>query len=233
MAAIPSTNPTARILVVDDEESMRHMLTTVLSREGYAVTAAADAESALKAAAEDPFDVGVTDVRMPGATDGMGLVAALKQAGHEAPVIVMSAYGSREVALESVRKGAFDYLDKPFTADEIAVKVAMALEREKLRTEVRLLKAALHTEAGPGALIGRSSAMQAIYLTIRKIGPVPSTVLVTGENPSWSPNSRTLIYNHGSPGRQTLSVLDVFTKQYKDCHRALTLGSNSQPAWAR
>ena len=64
-------------------------------------------------------------------------------------------------------------------------------------------------------------------------GTMGPTVLVTGQNPSWSPNSRTLIYNHGAPGRQTLSVLDVFTKQYKDCHRALTLGSNSQPAWAR
>ena len=64
-------------------------------------------------------------------------------------------------------------------------------------------------------------------------GSMGPTVLVTGQNPSWSPNSRTLIYNHGAPGRQTLSVLDVFTKQYKDCHRALTLGSNSQPAWAR
>ena len=64
------------------------------------------------------------------------------------------------------------------------------------------------------------------------IAAVP-TVLVDGQNPSWSPNSRTLIYNHGSPGRQTLSVLDVFTKQYKDCHRMLATGSNSQPAWAR
>ncbi len=64
-------------------------------------------------------------------------------------------------------------------------------------------------------------------------GSAIPTVLVEGQNPSWSPNSRTLIYNHGSPGRQTLSVLDVFTKQYKDCHRMLTTGSNSQPAWAR
>ena len=170
------------ILVVDDEESMRHMLSTVLGREGYRVSVAADAASALALAANEPFDVVITDVRMPGDTDGIGLVERFKADGIDAPVIVMSAYGSRELALGAIRRGAYHYVNKPFTADEIVLAVAMAMEREKLRVENRLLRKALHVEAGPGALVGKSPSMQAVYTTIRKIASFPSTVLITGES---------------------------------------------------
>ena len=174
-----------RILVVDDEESIRHMLQTLLGQEGYRVRSAADADAALEAVRAEPTDLVITDVRMPGKTDGIGLVEKLTAAGSEAAVIVMSAYGSRDLALQAIRRGAYHYVNKPFTADEILLAVAMAAERERLRRENKRLKQALETDGAalPG-LIGNAPAMQVLYATIRKIANFRSTVLVTGETGS-------------------------------------------------
>ncbi|HVO30950.1 MAG TPA: sigma-54 dependent transcriptional regulator [bacterium] len=161
---------------------MRHMLSTVLGREGFQVATADDAEAALRLSAEDPFDVVLTDVRMPGAVDGIGLVEKLRDAGRAPTVIVMSAYGSRDLAIEAIRRGAYNYVSKPFTADDILLAVAMAVERERFRSENRLLKQALHVESAPGSMVGKSPAMQAVYTMIRKVAAVPSTVLITGES---------------------------------------------------
>ncbi len=172
----------SRILVVDDEESMRHMLATVLGREGYDVRVAADAASALESLAADPADVVITDVRMPGTMDGLGLVERVVKDGHQASVVVMSAYGSRDLALEAIRRGAYDYIDKPFTADDILLAIAIATERQKLRDEVRRMKLAFEQTAGPGSLVGKSAAMRQVYSTIEKISAFKSTVLITGES---------------------------------------------------
>jgi two-component system response regulator AtoC len=180
--SVPDSKAHARILVVDDEESMRHMLSTVLGREGYLVESAADADSALKRLTEEPADVVITDVRMPGAVDGMGLVEKLSSDGVSAAIIVMSAYGSRELALEAVRKGAYDYIDKPFSADDLVLTVAKAVERERYRSELKLLKQAFVEQSGPGSLIGKAGPMQAVFAMIRKIAVFPSTVLITGES---------------------------------------------------
>jgi two-component system, NtrC family, response regulator AtoC len=175
--------PQTHVLVVDDEESIRHMLETVLSREGYRVRSAADASSALAALAKEPSDLVITDVRMPGSVDGIGLVEKIKAAGHEAAVIVMSAYGSKELALEAIRKGAYHYVNKPFTADEIVLAVAMASERERLRRENKQLKAELSAEVlPPNGMIGNAPSMQVVFATLRKIAIIKSTVLITGES---------------------------------------------------
>ena len=170
------------VLVVDDEESIRHMLSTVLAREGYHVRSAASAALALEELAKAPgTDLVITDVRMPGAMDGIGLVEKLKASGHEAAVIVMSAYGSRELAMEAIRKGAYDYVNKPFTADDILLTMAKAAERERLRRENLRLKAELQAEVvPPNGMIGNALSMQVVFATLRKVAGYRSTVLISG-----------------------------------------------------
>ena len=171
------------VLVVDDEESIRHMLETVLAREGYHVRVAQDADAALAALSKEPSDLVITDVRMPGSTDGIGLVERLKAAGHEAAVIVMSAYGSRELAMEAIRRGAYDYVNKPFTADDILLAAAKASERERLRRENLRLKAELSADVvPPNGMIGNAPSMQVVFATLRKIAVIKSTVLITGQS---------------------------------------------------
>ncbi len=182
-SSMPSAAPPpARIVVVDDEESMRHMLQSVLGREGYAVACAADAESALKLLSEEPADVVITDVRMPGPIDGLGLIERMKAEKLDGAVIAMSAYGTRDLALDAVRRGAYHYVNKPFTADDVLLAVAMAVERERLRRENLLLKKAMHVESSPDRMIGRAASMQAVYAMIRKVAEFKSTVLITGES---------------------------------------------------
>ncbi len=170
-----------RVLVVDDDEGVRRMLSVMLKREGYLVTAVSGGKEALKALDTSGYDVVLSDVRMPD-MDGLELLDEVIENHSDATVILMSAYGNVDSALEAIKKGAYDYISKPFKKDEVILVLKKAEERERLRTENKRLRKALGREVGFGDFVGRSEKMQEIFLTIRKITDYKTTVLVTGES---------------------------------------------------
>ena len=128
-----------RVLIADDQESIRHVLTVLLGERGYEVKAVADGQEALRELAAGDYEALVTDVRMP-RLDGLALVrAALSQDPH-LTVIVMSAYGSHDLAIEAMKAGAYDYLGKPFRPDEVLLVLRKAEERERLRSDISRLR---------------------------------------------------------------------------------------------
>jgi two-component system response regulator AtoC len=170
-----------RVLVVDDEENLRLVLRTLLRRHGYEVETAPTGEEAL--ALVDTFgpDVVLTDVRMP-KMGGLDLLATLKAKGNEATVIVMSAYGNMDLAIEAIKGGAYDYVQKPFKPDEIVLALRKAEERESLRRENRALRDEIRKEHRFEDILAKSGKMQDIFRTISKISEYKTTVLVTGES---------------------------------------------------
>ena len=170
-----------RVLVVDDEENIRLVLKTLLKRHGYDVEVADSGEAAL--ALVDSFgpDVILTDVRMP-KMNGLDLLATLKAKQHPATVIVMSAYGSVDLALEAMKAGAYDYVGKPFKPDEIVLVLRKAEERESLRRENRALKEQIQKDSQFESILAKSPAMTEIFRTITKIADFKTTVLIQGES---------------------------------------------------
>src|SRR6478736_6307538 len=170
-----------RVLVVDDEENIRLVLKTLLKRHGYEVEVADSGESAL--ALVDGFgpDVILTDVRMP-KMNGLDLLATLKAKQNPATVIVMSAYGSVDLALEAMKAGAYDYVGKPFKPDEIVLALRKAEERESLRRENRALKEQIQKESQFESILAKSAPMTDIFRTITKIADYKTTVLIQGES---------------------------------------------------
>ncbi len=170
-----------RVLVVDDEENIRLVLKTLLKRHGYEVETADGGESAL--ALVDSFgpDVILTDVRMP-KISGLDLLATLKAKQNTATVIVMSAYGSIDLAIEAMKAGAYDYVGKPFKPDEIVLALRKAEERETLRRENKVLKEQIQKENQFESILAKSASMTLIFRTITKIADYKTTVLVQGES---------------------------------------------------
>jgi two-component system response regulator AtoC len=123
-----------RVLVVDDEENLRHMLQTLLKREGYEPVGVASVDSAVRELDNLPYDIIITDLRMPGRS-GLDLVDEVRRRNLDATVVVMTAFGSKEVAIEAMKRGAYDYLSKPFEADELILLLRKAEERERLYRE--------------------------------------------------------------------------------------------------
>lgn len=169
------------ILIVDDEESIRHMLLLFLDRQGFNARAVASTEEALVELEARTYDAVVTDVRMPG-EDGITLVRRGLEISPETSFLVMSAYGSEALAIEAMQAGAIDYVSKPFRPDELSLKLRMAAERVGFQRELRRLRAQLHPQPGLDSLIGESAPMQELKRKIAKIGPVKTTVLLTGES---------------------------------------------------
>ena len=170
-----------RVLVVDDEKSMRELLAITLERQGYEVSVAEDGEVAIQAVRRDGFDVIITDLRMPNA-DGLQVLRAAKEHTPETVVIVITAVGSTETAVEAMKLGAYDYITKPFKLDEIHVIIRRALERKRLRDENLYLRKQLETQHRFDNIVGKSARMAEIFETIRKIADSPSTVMVSGES---------------------------------------------------
>jgi len=170
-----------RVLVVDDEENIRLVLRTLLRKHGYEVELADSGEAAL--ALVDSFgpDVILTDVRMP-RMGGLDLLATLKAKNVGATVIVMSAYGSIDLALEAIKAGAYDYLSKPFKPDEVVLALRKAEEREALRRENRALKEQIQKSAQFESMLAKSPQMVEVFRTVAKIADFKTTVLVTGES---------------------------------------------------
>jgi two-component system response regulator AtoC len=170
-----------RILIVDDEENIRLVLRTLLRRHGYEVEAAASGEEALPLVDSFGPDVVLADVRMP-KMGGLDLLATLRAKGHDATVIVMSAYGNIDQAIDAMKAGAYDYIQKPFKNDEVVLALKKAEERETLRRENRALREEIRKESRYEDILAKSQKMQDIFRTITKIADYKTTVLVTGES---------------------------------------------------
>ncbi|MDI1436787.1 MULTISPECIES: sigma-54-dependent transcriptional regulator [Polyangium] len=170
-----------RVLVVDDEENLRVVVRSFLKRDGYEVEVAPGVEEALALLESFGPDFILTDVRMP-RLGGLDLLATLKAKGDPATVIVMSAYGNVDLALEAMKAGAYDYIQKPFKAEELLLTLRKAEEREALRRENRALKQEILRESTFEEILAKSGSMQAIFKTISKIADYKTTVLVMGES---------------------------------------------------
>jgi two-component system response regulator AtoC len=169
------------VLVVDDDASMRHLLSVILQDHGYEPRAVASGEDALRELAARDYDLVLTDVRMPG-MGGLELLRRIQAQDPERMVIVMSAYGSHEAALEAMKAGAYDYVSKPFRPDEVVLVLRKAEERERLARENRRLRGELSGTYRPEAIVGDSPALQELLRQVRKVAPQKATVLLEGES---------------------------------------------------
>lgn len=170
-----------RVLVVDDEENLRLVLKTFLKRHGYDVEVAHDGEEALPMIDGFGPDFVITDVRMP-RLGGMELLSALSAKGSYANVIVMSAYGSHDLALEAIQAGAYDYVSKPFKPEELLLCLRKAEERESLKRENKALREEIRKGGQFENILAKSAPMDVIFRTISKVSDYKTTVLITGES---------------------------------------------------
>ncbi len=170
-----------KILIVDDEEGMRRLLSRVLGRAGYDAVAVGSGAEALRQVASDRFDLVVTDIKMP-EMDGLQLLEELKEFEPSLPIIVMTAYGTIENAVQALRLGAYDYIAKPFETDEIKLTVAKLLERERLLAENRYLHAELEGRYDFSGIASGSPAMQQVFEMASSVAVSNANVLITGES---------------------------------------------------
>jgi two-component system response regulator PilR (NtrC family) len=171
----------SKILVIDDEQSMRDFLSIMLKKEGHDVVAAENGTDALKAVQTEIFDLVISDVKMPG-LNGIDVLKTVKEVSPETVVIMITAYATAETAVEAMKLGAYDYITKPFKVDEIKLIIQKALEKGHLRKENILLRREIESRAGFESFIGKSEPMQKIFSLIRQVADTRSTVLVTGES---------------------------------------------------
>jgi two-component system response regulator AtoC len=170
-----------RILVVDDEASMRDVLGRILSAQGYLVMEAGNGREALDALEKDRFDFILCDIRMP-EMGGLEMLREVTARNIPGTVIMMSAFGTVETAVEAMKLGAYDYISKPFMSDEILLTLRKAMEREALREENEYLRAEVEKTSRPADLLYASPAMEEVVRLVEKVKDYDATVLVTGES---------------------------------------------------
>ena len=169
------------ILIVEDKESMAEMLRETLESEGYRVISAADGAEGIKLLKEDRVDLVLTDLKLP-KKDGLEVLNASKEENQLIPVIVMTAFGSIEIAVDAMKGGAFDFITKPFDTDHLLVLIKRALENQRLHTENILLKEEFTSRYGFPMIIGKSDKISAVAQMVQKVAPTKSTVLLLGES---------------------------------------------------
>jgi two-component system response regulator AtoC len=170
-----------RILIIDDEENMLHMLKTILSKEGYEIITAGNGIEGLEKIETNLFDTILCDLRMP-EMDGLSFLKTVKVKNTDSTIIMMSAYGTIDLAVEAMKQGAYDYISKPFKPDEIILTLKKAEERERLRKENILLKKEIKKEFGFENIITKNDKMLQIFETIHKISDYDTSVLIIGES---------------------------------------------------
>jgi len=168
-----------KILIIDDDAGLRKSLSLILSDAGYDVLQAEDGEQGLATAREQTPDIVLCDVRMP-KLGGLEFLEAYRESGGEALILVMTAYGGLDLAVEAMKKGAYDYIPKPFGADDVLLIVRKAEEREQLRREVGRLRTEVRADARFGEIVVGSPAMQQAIDVVQKVAPYTSSVLITG-----------------------------------------------------
>ncbi|MDD5286468.1 MAG: sigma-54 dependent transcriptional regulator [Desulfuromonadaceae bacterium] len=169
------------ILIIDDEENLRHMLSVMLTRQGFVADSAANGGEGLKRLKEKAYDFILCDIRMP-EMDGKTFLAEALEQNVGAPVIMMSAYGTVETAVECMKIGAYDFISKPFKKDEIIMVLKKAEERERLKEENSRLKGEVAGRFEYSGIISRNRGMEEIFSQIRKVADLKTTVLILGES---------------------------------------------------
>jgi two-component system response regulator PilR (NtrC family) len=172
-----------KILIVEDEENMREVLKILLEGENYLVTPASDGQEGLSYIDKDIFDLIITDMKMP-KVDGFELLRKIKEISPDTLVIMITAFGTTESAIEAMKLGAYDYINKPFKIDEIRLIVKKAIEKKRLSEEILLLREKVKTSYALENIIGRSPKMQELFRIIPKIAQSNSNVLIIGESGS-------------------------------------------------
>src|SRR5213593_877618 len=180
-AARNAAGEVARVLVIDDEPIIRDVLHDILSREGYAIQSVPDAESGLRALAEADYDLIILDLMLPG-LGGFEALKEIKRRDPDGVVVMITAYGSVESAVQGMRMGAHDYLIKPFKNEDVLRTLSTGLRHRRLLAENRTLRRALQGKARFGELVGKSAAMRELYRLIEQVAPSRSTVLIQGES---------------------------------------------------
>jgi two-component system response regulator PilR (NtrC family) len=170
-----------RILVVDDDQSLREFLTITLGRDGFEVVAAASGPEALRAMAEAPADLALVDLKMPG-MDGLETLRRLKELSETVAVVIVTAFATTETAIQALKEGAYDYLIKPFKIDELKLVVRKALEERRLRWENQRLRREVELRYTLGNMVGKSVKVQELFGTISRLAESRATVLLTGES---------------------------------------------------
>jgi DNA-binding NtrC family response regulator len=175
------TRDMAIILIVEDEAKMRRLLELNLGEDGFSTLSAEDAESGLKLLRENPVDLVLTDLKLPG-MNGLEFLQAIKRQNAALPVVVMTAFGSVETAVEAMKAGASDYVLKPFSLGEMRMVIRKELDVRKLREENRSLREALGKRYAHPNVVARSPKMQEVLATVDRVAPTNSTVLLGGES---------------------------------------------------
>jgi two-component system response regulator AtoC len=170
-----------RILVVDDEENLRHMLQVMLQKLGYLVEQATDGAKAVRMASAKDYDFILCDMKMP-VLDGAGFLKGAMAAGINSTIIMMSAYGTMDSAIECMKLGAYDYISKPFKSDEIGLVLRKAEERERLKAENQRLRAEIRKEYSFASIISKNERMHEIFTLVKKVCDYKTTVLILGES---------------------------------------------------
>ena len=177
-------NVKKRLLIIDDEANMRHMLSTVLKKADYQVETAADGAEGLEMIQQSPYDFILCDIKMPN-MGGMEFLKLSRDRIGSATIIMMSAYGSIDTAIEAMKSGAYDYISKPFKTDEVYLTLKKAEERESLKAENRLLKERIQKIEGDynfGKMVAKSKAMQSVFQLSNKAAQYKTTVLILGDS---------------------------------------------------
>ena len=167
-----------KILVVEDDHSMRFALSKVLEKEGYTVVGTISAEEGLEKLRDSSFTLAIVDIRLPGMS-GLDAIPLMKELAAELEIIVITAHGTKDLAFDAIKKGAYDYFTKPFSLTDIQTVIKRGVEKSKLNSEIHSLRQRLQ---GERLLIGESDGMKAVKALINRLAPLDTTVLITGES---------------------------------------------------
>lgn len=173
--------PRGKILIIEDEKSMREVLSILLEEESYSITAVSDGLEGIEEIKRNIFDLVITDIKMP-RVDGFEVLKYTKEISPDTLVIMITAFGTTESAIEAMKKGAYDYVHKPFKIDEIRLIIKKAFEKKRLREEISLLREKFQSSSSLENIIGKSAKMQELFKLIPRVANSNSSVLITGES---------------------------------------------------
>jgi DNA-binding NtrC family response regulator len=196
----------AQLLLVEDDNAMREMLESLFRQEGYVVSEAVSASAALDLARETDFDVVLSDIKMPGKS-GLELVGELRELRPDTPVVLMTAFGSIDTAIDAMRAGAFGYTTKPFQPEEVIRTVKRALDRRAVEDSNRKLRGTTST-ASFKELIGDSESMRNVFSIIRRAAHVDASVLITGESGTGKEVVARTLHHHGRRAQQPFLLIN-------------------------